>query len=360
MSQIAKTSGVLLVDRNLSLLSYSPAIRTLLGLEEAADFSFQQIETRLPTDLHLSQKVSTLSRSDSLILEKIVVLNHQMTIFVFPLAMKSQDISHFVVIFHDMSLESDEERAKGDFTAMMVHELRAPLTVISGTADMFLEHPQLALEDSGKQLLLTMKSSSGMMLNLVTDLLDIAKIESGNFQIYRTLSNLQDAISERVLFFKPLAEAKQISVIIAESPRPLYLAFDRERIAQVLNNLLSNAVKFTPSGGVITIAITSLDSQEDFDQFFSGREAHRFGNMDNHFPEVAVSIANTGSVISTDQVPKLFSKFQQLLHSSEDGHKGSGLGLVVVRGIIESHQGAIFVDSHTKSGTTFSFTLPVA
>lgn len=229
--------------------------------------------------------------------------------------------------------DKERERVREDFTAMMVHELRAPLTVIRGTTDMFLVNPKLAEEPTGRELLVSMQNSTIAMLSLVGDLLDSAKIDAGKFQVNKTKINIQDLLTEREKFFSSLAKEKGIDLtLLIDKPLP-DAVIDKERISQVLNNLLSNAIKYTVSGGQITLKAVTGDKK------------------------IRVEVIDTGVGIASNKIPLLFSKFKQLGQTSQGG---TGLGLVVAKGIIEAHGGEIYVRSVLNSGSTFGFTLPIA
>jgi len=240
-----------------------------------------------------------------------------------------------------------------DFTAKLVHELRAPLTVIRGTMDMFSHTPELVGQDKGKELLKSAEISAEGMLALVNGLLDVYKIEAGKFQIIKAKNNLAEVITDRVAFFKELATQGGLE-LSASLPDPnLAGEFDRERISQVVNNLLSNAIKFTPKGGKITVIASKINSDKDI--------KWRFGPQSRNYqvqiskPSLLVAVNDTGEGVPAGKMPELFSQFKQL---QPDNHDGTGLGLVIARGIVESHGGQIFVESQPGSGTTFYFTLP--
>lgn len=244
------------------------------------------------------------------------------------------------------------DKLHDDFTAKLIHELRAPLTVIRGTTDMFLSDPTLCAKGQGKELLTTMRRSSDDMLTMVNDLLDVYKIEAGKFQVLKTKGNLADIIHDRVVFFSQLAKEKGLDMSSEVSNQDLTADFDRERIAQVFNNLISNAIKFTPNSGRIVVAAVKITSVADIHW--------RFG-LPNHLvitnlPAFLISVSDTGEGIAAGQMPDLFSKFKQL--RPVDGQNGSGLGLAIAKGIIESHGGQIFLESRPKEGTTVYFTIP--
>ena len=245
------------------------------------------------------------------------------------------------------------EKLHEDFSARLVHELRAPLTVIRGATDMFLGNPNLAQQSEGKEILLTMRHSSEDMLTMVNDLLDVYKIEAGKFQIFKTNNNLIDIIRDRVIFFGQMAKSKSVSLDIKVTDENIPVSFDVERISQVLNNLISNAIKFTQSSGKVEVRATVISSIYDIPWRFPPAQDVSLKNL----PACLISISDTGFGIPQDKIPDLFSKFKQL--HRVDGQGASGLGLAISKGIIESHGGQIFIESKENEGTTVYFTLPV-
>lgn len=250
-------------------------------------------------------------------------------------------------------LETTQEgltKMHDDFTAKLVHELRAPLTVIRGTTDMIVKDPSLCAQEKGKEMLKTMLHSSEDMLTMVNDLLDVYKIEAGKFQIIKTRNNLASIIHDRVVFFSQLATAKGVSLVDEVTSSDLELDLDRERISQVLNNLLSNAIKFTPGAGKAVVTTTKIGSSSDIHWRFAPLPITPL-----RLPAILVAISDTGEGIPREKMPELFSKFKQL---HPVNNQGSGLGLVIAKGIVESHGGQIFIESRPGEGTTVYFTLP--
>lgn len=346
------SDGILMLGKNLELLVINYATLTLLDLPPKGKTTIFDVAKVLADKIDLRAKIEESQTAGKLVTVDNVLLGHKISqLLITPVRDPNQNPVGTVVLFHDVTAQKELEHLRGDFTAMMVHELRAPLTVVRGTTDMFLKDPAMRTSVEGEKLLKTMESSANSMLNLVNDILDVAKIESGKFEIIKTPNNLSDTISEQALFFKELASPKSITISV-DTPSDLMASFDRDRIAQVFNNLLSNAIKFTPVGGKITISAYPVNSVTDI--------KWRFGH--DHLtslrtPCLLTAIADTGRGIEEDKVGSLFSKYKQL--APKDGEHGTGLGLVIAKGIVESHGGQIFVESRLDEGTTFYFTLPL-
>lgn len=353
--------GVLMFDKDLNLIVINPGTIRLLGLVTNTKPTIFEIARTLSDKLDLRSKLDESIQTDRLIsYDNLAVGGKISQLLISPVKDSKGELLGTVVLFHDKTAEKQLEQIREEFTAMMVHELRAPLTVVQGTTDVILKNPQLVDSDQGKQLIATMNNSVGAMLSLVNDLLDVSKIESGKFQIIRTFQNLASVINDRVAFFLPLASSKSISLVCEPLDPNLNLVFDRDRIAQVLNNLLSNAIKFSSPNGKITVRAYKINNASEIKWQFeqSNKETNKIAVTS---PNVLISVSDTGKGIEKERIPELFSKFKQLhpLEHEVGGTVGTGLGLVIARGIVESHHGIMFVESNFAQGSTFYFTLPL-
>ena len=227
-----------------------------------------------------------------------------------------------------------EERAKqGDFLPMVVHELRAPLSVIRGAADLLIKSTDGLNAEQIHTLLNQIKTSSSSLLKMVGDILDVSKMEGGKFQINKTFGVIEDVLREECSYFESLAKVKKISLNCPNAEDIPSFSFDPERVKQVLNNLLSNAIKFTPEGGIVSVTAKKDDGL------------------------VRLEVCDTGVGIPNKDRPLLFQKFFQA--SNQDGvtEKGTGLGLVIAKGIVEAHGGKIWIEDNKPQGCKFIFTL---
>ncbi len=344
--------GILMLDSNENLVVVNPAAKRMLGLAERENTTIFDVAEALMGKVDIRTKFEESLKYDKLVTQDEVLVNdHCSQLLVTPVKDSSGKILGGVVLFHDITTQKELERLRQDFTAMMVHELRAPLTVARGTADMFMNNPRLAGEDGGKELLANLQTSVNSMLALVNDLLDVAKIEAGKFQISKSRNKIGEVIAEKVKFFQPMAGEKKLNLQAKAAENIPEADFDRERISQVLNNLISNAIKFSSAGGTITISALLLNKPGEFRPQYSGASMPEIS-----CPAILVSVSDEGVGIPPEKIPDLFSKFKQLTPSS--GTKGTGLGLSIAKGIIEAHGGKIFVESEPGSGSIFHFTLP--
>jgi len=247
------------------------------------------------------------------------------------------EIGYLTQTFNVMAEKLQElDKLKDEFVNSVSHELRSPLSAIDGYIELLtdgLKHP-LPLEKQTKALDI-MKTSTTRLANFITNILDIAKIKAGKFEVRKSYFDVAAPVGDVVGLFKPVAE-KQMVVLSASVPDGTPKVFgDIDKVRQIFTNLVSNALKFTPEGGKITI-----NCQE----------------TDKHFVKCGVS--DTGTGIPQDKLEKVFDRFYQVPESENKKPKGTGLGLAITKSIVDIHGGKIWVESEPGKGTTFWFTLP--
>ncbi len=243
--------------------------------------------------------------------------------------------------------ESELERTKADFMAMLVHDLRSPLNGIKSVIDFYRELRDQGKTYSAEQLALldTAGDSAKKMLELINDILDLSKFEAGNMSLDKQIIALPIIIDtvckESELQFKQ----KNISLTKHYAEKLPDVNVDAEKIGQVVMNLLSNAMKFTKSGGSVTVT-SALES-----------ETWKGASDKKNF--VRVSVTDTGVGIPKDEIPQLFERYKQVSSAKRTKQKGTGLGLSICKMIVQSHGGTMGVESEVGKYTTFYFTLPV-
>ena len=227
-------------------------------------------------------------------------------------------------------------RAKDEFLANMSHELRTPLNGILGFSETLLEEIRGTLNERQKQSVQIIHSSGEHLLGLINDILDVSKIESGMFELLTERVIVNDICRSSLNFIKQLAGKKSIHVEYKLDPAASTLVADPKRLKQILVNLLNNAVKFTPEMGKIVLEVTA-DAKAELMRF---------------------SVTDTGIGISTEDQKKLFQPFVQVDSSLSRQYEGTGLGLMLVKKLVEMHNGTVELSSQPEQGSCFSFTLP--
>ena len=255
-----------------------------------------------------------------------------------PLTNEKGEIECLTVV-RDISAYKQVEKLKSDFVSIASHELRTPLTVVNGYLALLNSGDLGALTDSSKAsqhqtVLKKVYMETKRLSSLVDDLLNISRIEEGRLRVNLEPMNLVALVKNTVLDYQPLAESKKLTLIYVGFERPLKVWGDENKLKQVLTNLIDNAIKYTEKGSI------QVDVYEDDGLAIT-------------------SVTDTGPGIAPNLKEIIFEKFQQAPGSYLKENKGTGLGLFIVKGILELHQGKVWVESRLGEGTTFSFTLPL-
>lgn len=234
------------------------------------------------------------------------------------------------------SREAEEaNRLKSEFLASISHELRTPLHTIIGFSELLAEQIDGSLNDTQKRFVNHIHKDSLHLLDLINDILDLSKIESGKLNLNLEAFDALEIVHEVLHSTAPAANAKQISLRFEPCP-PLQVQADRLRVKQILLNLLSNAVKFTPEHGSVSV---SCGQKHGLAQF---------------------CVTDTGLGIPAHEHQTIFNKFHQVGSTTKGVREGTGLGLAITKHLVEEHGGSIEVESNVGVGSRFSFTLPLA
>ncbi|MCS6861537.1 MAG: ATP-binding protein, partial [Abditibacteriales bacterium] len=239
---------------------------------------------------------------------------------------------------HDVTREREIDEMKTNFISLVSHELRTPLTSILAFSSYILTGKWGDLTPRQRTGLESMHRQARRLHAIISDFLDVSRIESGKIEMQREPVAVADVAANVIEELRPQAAEKRLSVTLKTDPslvsEPILALADEERIAQVMTNLIGNAIKFTDSGGQIEVVISRLNGV------------------------VQVDVRDTGCGIPPDELPKVFDRFYQVERVVTRKTSGTGLGLAIVKNIVEAHGGAIRVESKVGEGTTFSFTLP--
>lgn len=351
------TDGIVMTDLDYRVMIANPAARQAIGLPLAQEISIFNFIDSLGGKFDIRGRLEESVKLNKVIKSAEVLLGEKFyKIYVAPVKSESVllrgEILGGVVIFHDITPEKEVEKLREDFTSMMVHELRSPLDGIKKISKLLSEDYIRKDKKSYNEFISLINKDSGKMLELVNDLLDVAKLESGKFQINPQTVDIRELIHERQSFFKPIAEENEIELTVNFTEDfPTKIEIDPLRISQILNNLINNSLKFTDTSGKIEIQgfIHHLNKKLNDEAKDLGLKWFNVSDRYNlqKFPDaLVVAITDNGIGIAENNQQMLFNKFVQFQASARGGEKkGTGLGLVIVKGIIESHQGKIGVGS---------------
>jgi PAS domain S-box-containing protein len=262
------------------------------------------------------------------------------------------NVGYIIAIAKDITLKKEQELelikakelaeslalAKDNFMASMSHEIRTPLNGILGFTKLLIDDS--SLNSIQKLQLNAIKTSGDILLVIINDILDLAKIESGKMSLEQTEINLLNLINQNIGSFDVKIEEKGFDIKLnVDKSTPRVILGDPVRLSQILLNILSNAIKFTPSKGQIEISISA-------------------SNFNHNFCDLNIQIKDSGIGIPADKIDLIFEPFVQTSDDTARKYGGTGLGLSIVRKIIELMNGEISVNSELGSGTTFNIKIP--
>ena len=225
------------------------------------------------------------------------------------------------------------DRLKSDFISTVSHELRTPLAITKEGITLIQDGVLGEINEKQAKVLVTARDSIDRLARLITGLLDISKIETGNIEIKKSLISVTKVAQQVASFFETKAADKGLEMKMSLPEEEVDAYADNDRIIQVFTNLIGNALKFTDEGHIEI----SVEEKED---------------------EIECSVEDTGKGVPKEDISKMFVKFQQIDRVHGDGERGTGLGLSIAKSIIEMHEGRIWVESEVGKGTKFIFTLP--
>jgi signal transduction histidine kinase/CHASE2 domain-containing sensor protein len=254
-----------------------------------------------------------------------------------------------MLIVSDVTAQRDLDRMKTDFVSFVAHELRTPLTTILGYASLLQGAGDRLPDDQKAEMTGVIIQYCKRLNRMISEMLDIARLDTGHALSLKLEPQDVVALCERIVSEHRRALSLQSGFdLVFEAPvRPLVTAIDADRIEQIVNNLVSNAIKYSPEGGVVRVQVL-VGSPDD-----SLEEAGEGGDS------ILIHVRDEGMGMTPEQVSSLFQKFYRTPDAQQRGIKGTGLGLFLVKQLVEAHGGRITVQSQPEQGTTFSVSLPL-
>jgi signal transduction histidine kinase len=230
----------------------------------------------------------------------------------------------------------ENQKLKDEFVHLAAHELRSPVTAIRGYVSMLIDDGFGEMDDEARKIIKTVGIVNSRLIQLVDDLLSVARAEKGDVNITLDEVDIEQVIKESLRELAPIAAKKGLKIIYFEKHENTVVMADVGKLKEVIVNLINNAIKYSDKGHDIDV----------------------FHEIKNH--EIITSIKDGGLGISRENMDKLFSKFFRVKNSATLNIEGTGLGLYICKRIVESMGGKIWVESEEGRGSTFSFSLPMA
>jgi two-component system phosphate regulon sensor histidine kinase PhoR len=320
-------AAIVVVDDSERIILANPASESLFGFHASEAVDTPLIES--VRDYEVAEAIRDALRGQHPVAYEVNVGPEQRLTRLVAVPYQEADAWRVALIGHDLSEARQAERLRHDFLANVSHELRTPLAGIQATLEA-LEMGGLEDMSTAQTFLMNARHEVSRMSTLVEGLLELSSIEMGWRRLDLRSAPIAPVLTEAVGVLSALATQRGVSITLDASGGVLNAMMDPERVHHVVVNLLHNAIKFTPSGGRVTV---SARAEGD---------------------EVWVSVADTGYGIPRRDIPTLFNRMFQ---GDSPGPRGAGLGLSIVKQIVEAHGGRVWVESEEGKGSTFTFSL---
>ncbi|MGQ9693289.1 MAG: response regulator [Thermodesulfobacteriota bacterium] len=325
--------GVLVADHEGNIVLYNPAFLRLLKIAEAfpkvvADFlqiegwrelgeSIRQVQEGSPISLEINQG-------------KLTLMAH-----IAPVLSGEGEFLGTVTVLRDISMLKAIDQMKSDFVAMVAHELRSPLASIEQQLSVILAGILGEIGQRQQEMLGRAKERTHALLNLINDLLDLSKIEAGFVVQHKELTPMEEILEKVVEILRPQAEQKNISLELSFPPGLPRVMVDRRNMEEVFLNLVANGIKYTNDGGKVWLTAKIEGSY------------------------LLIEVGDNGLGISAEDLPHIFDKFYRVKNVQTRKITGTGLGLPIVKRIVEAHLGTVEVQSQPGVGSVFRVFLPL-
>jgi len=243
------------------------------------------------------------------------------------------DLGRLAQAFNTMAEKlAHSEQLRKQMVADIAHELRNPLAVVRANLEAILD----GVFQPNRERILAIRDETLLLHRLISDLRDLSLADAGELNLHQSSVGVQDLLERTTSLFRPQFSAKSVQLNLETPPTPLQVQADSDRVGQVLSNLLSNALRYTPAGGQVTVKAW------------------------NGGPKIFVAVADTGSGISSEDLPHVFERFWRADPSRARMSGGTGLGLAIAKQLVEAHGGQIWAESALGQGTKFTFSLPLS
>jgi PAS domain S-box-containing protein len=329
--------GMVVTDRDNRVILFNPAAQRIFGIAPYKMIGRHVENIDVKGGFHqLVNSIRDMRTGDLLTggEKEIDISGKKLRVSLSPLLDKSWEFAGVVMSIRDVTHEEEVDRMKTEFISTVSHELKTPLTSMKGSLQVILGRGE-GFSETEKELLRVCLRNTDRLIRLISDILDISKIESGKIDFAMKPESIEKLVSESIDEITGFAEEHGVAIVNGiDTGLPLVLG-NHDRLIQVLTNLLSNAVKFSPAGKTVRIG------------------ARREGDF------VVVSVYDQGKTIERKDRGKLFQKFPQLRGTDAGERGGTGLGLAICKELIERHHGAIYYQAGSGDGNIFRFTVPV-
>ncbi len=334
-------NGVMVTNRNMEIVLQNQALRRLLDISE--DIEDPMPLNKVIDDGPLIQTLEKIQNGEisenEVVSQELHSKGHVLRAISAPAMGIDRNVFLRIVgtvtVIEDITIFKQLDQMKTDFINMVAHELRSPLVSIRQLNNVLFEGLAGPLQLKQKDFVARGLKKIDSLLDLINDLLNVAKLEEGQPIKQAILLDLRKVIEETCILVEPRAKERGIDLTYScENLEPVVA--DPENIEKIFNNLVNNAINYSPDGGRVTVTARGADGR------------------------VEISVEDKGVGIPPEELPKIFDKFYRVKHPKTRNVTGTGLGLAIVKKVVESHKGTIDVESIPDKGTTFRILLPTA
>ncbi|BDH61353.1 sensor histidine kinase ResE [Lysinibacillus sp. PLM2] len=325
------TDAVITFNRDRTILVSNPPAERLLQKW----YINQEPNSDSPIPAEIYHMLDHVLEFEDKIEEDLEINGSDYSLTISPLKNSGQSIRGAVAVIRDMTEQKRLDKLRSDFIANVSHELRTPIAMLQGYSEAILDDV-VSSEEERNEMIRIIYDESQRMGRLVTDLLDLARMESGHMTLFKDDLPIVHVIERITQKFAQVAKEKHVHLEFKCSlSDDLIMRLDEDRIEQVLTNLIDNAIRHTPEEGSVTVS------------------------LDNELSYAKITVSDTGEGIPKEDLPFVFERFYKADKARTRSKGGTGLGLAIAKNIVEAHKGNIKVDSVVGEGTTFTFYLPL-
>ena len=329
-------NGVMVTNLNLEVVLHNPALMRLLEISAKLDNPFPLREIIVDPDFTgtIEELQSGHSSRDEFISRELHVGKNAIRAISARALGPDGQIRGSVTVLEDITAFKQLDRMKSDFVSMVAHELRSPLVSIRQQNNVLIEGLAGPLEKKQEDFIAKGSRKIDSLLELINDLLDMAKIEAGKAVQHQVPTDIGTIIEETVALMESRAHEQKVELTYScENLKPVQA--DPKNIEEIFNNLITNAINYSPDGGRVAIWARGLGET------------------------VEIKVTDNGVGIPEEELSKIFDKFYRVKSPKTRQVMGTGLGLAIVKAVVEAHRGTIDVESRVDKGTTFRILLPV-
>ena len=336
--------GLAMVDRDLRVVVANPAFTATLGISEPVEPGCPLLAALTPSVLGRAEDPDALLAflanchlgSDQLV-EGLLTLRaprRHISLLAAPIRDTQGGLAGRAVIAHDVTTQWEIDRLKSEFVANVSHELRTPLASIKAYSEVLLDNREGMDASLRAQFLGVIQQEADRLQSMVEDILDLSRLETGQITVAISSVDLAEVAQEAILLLQVQAQPRGVNISATFGSSAPFVEADARMMRTLVKNLLDNAVKYNRDGGAVAVSIQ--DEGES----------------------ICLEVHDTGPGIPAEALPHLFEKFYRVSPLEDDGHQGTGLGLALVKQIVDFHGGRVEVKSELGRGSLFRVTLP--